>query len=554
MLCYLKDKAIRIVNVHSASTTSRTVRLDRVRFSGRSSQELQNFLLEGTPQGSSLELVSYRDGILTLALWSSQNYPKTVSYFAIDVGTRTSKRFLKINQHFLPEKSPLANTDFQYRQHKSYLVRLYQEKWGYRDYQWFFEVHFLGKPWDEDCQLGQFSNLLGSDIGSTVAFEIFDGFLYAVSSQQNLEAVEDETDSFYHCYKVDITQRSRPVEAARVWRREHAEGPINDMWTHLALHRDEATGKLLIIESRHEYTVSSGSTHQRSHYTTVLPTRKICNDDPILDLSAQPLEPSIWTPKYIFPAPRQPNLNGVIPPSGQSAFDGFQHRPRLPCHVHTEQASASSCYTRHKTRNVTYEPSSSTFLDVVSDDNPVVHCADRKCSLRLRVGTRIVLPPLYSNGCLRQPIIDNDSEEVEHSEEQFSDLETRLWPPLDAPAELIELLNVGTPAHACHVRALDVTSDERSIVYQVAGRKVEDKAIVLVGFDPQMNFDSLPRLDVPNEVVSVGQHAGEVSKATCLKARVSDGVRHQGTNKGMFCEVVEEVAEWKTLRTGFRLR
>ena len=40
---------------------------------------------------------------------------------------------------------------------------------------------------------------------------------------------------------------------ARIYRRQHAEDPINDSWTNLSLQVDESTNHLVIVESRREW-------------------------------------------------------------------------------------------------------------------------------------------------------------------------------------------------------------------------------------------------------------------------------------------------------------
>ena len=123
----------------------------------------------------------------------------------------------------------------------------------------------------------QLRNFFGVDIGQTVVFELFDGYLYAVSNQSTLEVIEVDYTSYYHCWRIDLEQGSEspwlhkryPIRHKRVWRRQHREGVINDNWTDLSLHKDEKTGIVTIVEARKEY-LGPGSEAVRTFYSQPL--------------------------------------------------------------------------------------------------------------------------------------------------------------------------------------------------------------------------------------------------------------------------------------------
>ena len=113
---------------------------------------------------------------------------------------------------------------------------------------------------------------IGSDIGSTVCFEIFGGYFYGLSSQTSLDDEVDDWISYYTCFRFPLGLQSieHNIEHAprrQLWRRSHFEGPIDERWSFLRLIRDEATSELKVIESRKEWLVRTSSA-RRTYYTT----------------------------------------------------------------------------------------------------------------------------------------------------------------------------------------------------------------------------------------------------------------------------------------------
>ena len=79
---------------------------------------------------------------------------------------------------------------------------------------------------------------------------------------------------------------------------------------------------------------------------------------------------------------------------------------------------------------------------------------------------------------------------MEGSEEKFADRGIRLWPPDEAPPQLLNILSP-----CSDMSEVEATSDERSIVYMAgSSSSPEGKAIVLINFDPAMHFPDLPFL------------------------------------------------------------
>ncbi|KAK3933512.1 hypothetical protein QBC46DRAFT_434134, partial [Diplogelasinospora grovesii] len=113
--------------------------------------------------------------------------------------------------------------------------------------------------------------MAGSDIGSTICFEIIDGYFYGLSNQTSFEVTQPELTSYYVCFRFPLNYRGfYEIEQAarkRIWRRQNAEGTIDDRWTFVRMFKDEKTGLLKVVESRKEWLPGHRSA-RRTYYTT----------------------------------------------------------------------------------------------------------------------------------------------------------------------------------------------------------------------------------------------------------------------------------------------
>lgn len=135
-----------------------------------------------------------------------------------------------------------------------------------------WQVRFIERPRDSSApswsQAIQLRNFFGIDIGQTVAFEIFDSSLYAVSNQSTFEVEEVDWTSYYHCWRIDLSVPGR-IQHKRVWRRQHREGPIRDDFTDLSLRKDEKTGIVTIIEARREWLENSSQSARTFYFQPI---------------------------------------------------------------------------------------------------------------------------------------------------------------------------------------------------------------------------------------------------------------------------------------------
>ena len=364
---------------------------------------------------------------------------------------------------------------------------------GHRD--WIvkgFNLHAdssLKKRESERCL--QLEGFVGFDTGVSHCFGLHEGFFYAVSTQCSYGIEEVDWTSYYHCLRFPLDNPSpQAIERRRIWRRQHAEGPLNDSWTDLSLKADERTGELMIVESRREWK-GGGSTSQRIFYTEPVKFRpkrtsltehsdlnssesSTIKDDIDLDSDEEANHPLL---------PENDVLTKTLDANSRPSYSPPKYR--RPSRVHPEPADAQTRnFILAHTKYRAYSSASFTFVDIVSDNTR------RKPCLLLRIGSRRLASPLNSDGYIRCPQKDGITGKLlEGSEVEYADRPTVLWPPHDAPHELLDIV---TPEHRAD--KLSASSDDRSLVYMIGPSDGCDKPIIFISFDQSIRFPGLPRL------------------------------------------------------------
>jgi hypothetical protein len=354
-------------------------------------------------------------------------------------------------------------------------------------------------------------NFVGSEIGTHVCFEIKDDYLYAVSNQTSFEEEEIDWTSYYICLRFPLSDPKRR-RWRRIWRRQHREGPINDTWTDISLQADESSKQLVIVECRREWH-GGGSESSRTYYMQPL----VCFDSgsdsdqqakqmssSASDRSDSPA-PSEGDPVYL-PVPTLPDdpLTSTLDSYSKPNYE--PPKKRLRRHYHPEYAaderppSPRRDFIRSRTKYFAYNHSACAIVDLVNDppqqSNLLSRAPDR---LRLRIGSRKRKSPIDENGeegekgLLYPPeYLDVDGMPVEFSDERFESRGIRLWPPEDAPPELLSLLCPSGKAGQVHA-----ASDERSVIYSTQpDLSGGSKPIILINFDPTIRFRGLTRLGI----------------------------------------------------------
>ncbi|KAJ4993231.1 F-box domain-containing protein [Stagonosporopsis vannaccii] len=350
----------------------------------------------------------------------------------------------------------------------------------------------------------------GNDIGSTVAFEIHDGHFYAVSNQGTYEVEEIDWTSFYHCVRIPLDD---PVEEAlqrntRLYRRQHADGPIHDSWTDLVLQHSEKTNDLYIVESRREW-VESTSRHARTFYTSRIKFNTAVSEGKAGDTGC--FDDNQATP---FPLPENDPLTTALASSHRA---NFMHTPKQYSWTRHSESLHMSCkgvtprpFILARTKFRAYNLSCSAFVDLVEDANC---CPGRLPSqlpcLRLRIGSRRMAPRAGTSSGYDGGESTGDHSLVSHDfkgdrvqfqdDTQYRYTPIRMWPPTrtDCPCtkrihhimnpEIRSDLGIGSDK-----KTITAVCDERSIVYMVKpSRSYQDRntnsdgrlgTIVLVDF------------------------------------------------------------------------
>jgi hypothetical protein len=299
-------------------------------------------------------------------------------------------------------------------------------------------------------------DLAGHDIGQSICFEIFHGHLYAVSNMVSFEDREDEQTSFYMWVCLPPTGKVVRPRPHWIWRRQHNEGPIHDLWTQISLRQDKQTGQLMIFECRREWR-GGASDSVRTCYC-----RPLLSD---IQSSSGSSEPPIYAPS----------------------------ERRLPRDVHAEYTSEDDCLQKidfilANVRYRTYNSYASTFLDLVNDPQRDPPYGIPQDQLRLRTRSRKRKGPLDDRGMLI-PLETSSGEPIPGSEERFISRRIELWPPDNVSEAVGSLLRSSTD-----IAGIRAMADERSLVY-LADVKDNLPVIILISFDPNIRIPSMQRPD-----------------------------------------------------------
>lgn len=514
LLAYQKGRLVRILNVHEASTTEGVV------FSNLIGPQV--FGIEC--KHSIIELCNLQDGLLSV-IFRGDTIPLRWRHWLLVIDVHED-RLAGARVRLAVDLWIPRDVVFIVRNDKRFLCAMSPTGTSVngRHREWVCKVCDLQNPSPRPTTL-QIPGLAIGEIGKGLVFEVFDGYLYAVSTQAPYELDEPEWLSFYTCFQFPLNNpSSTTLTAIRIWRRHHKEGPINDLWTDLKLHKDETTGELYIIEARKEWTGDT-SVQKRSWYRQTLPSRfpppegvikdigeEIVNNSnsQLQDFTANqdpaPLSVSDQDPPYLFAMPPSDEESDHDFFTTALSLEQWPGHSRLPFNTHPEYPvnapapSTVDSFMLAKSKYRGYNPSAAAFLDLVIDDRQPATHSDWAQQIRLRIGSRREASPLDKNGMIHDRYIDSrNGKPVPDSERRYVDKGIRLWPPADAPAALQDLLNghsglidMNNVRKGCRTHG-DITaiSDERSIIYLVKERgatETDNGRLILVNFDEHIQF------------------------------------------------------------------
>ncbi|CAO2651985.1 Nn.00g002680.m01.CDS01 [Neocucurbitaria sp. VM-36] len=451
ILCMLEGDTVRISDVHA---TSDTIQLD---LTAIIAPILESAFV--SPGYFKVALLHYSDGILAVHAFG-EGQANIDHIFAISTATHQPNAGRVIRAFHLESSSKLF-----VRHNAHYLY--YGTHTGIGDdghHKWEIDGISLHKnfpmPTRERPLL--LENFHGTDIGSTIAFEMHNDYFYAVSNQGTFEVEEIDYTSFYHWVRFPVDQPLPEFveKNERLYRRQHRQGPIHDSWTDLSLQLDERTNKTVIVESRREWAQAS-SRQSRTFYVTHLKSEEASSPS----ASSPTAEPSdgLLLPDDILASlvdsSNNPNYMHTPP-----QYSWSQH-PEFSKH---EVSPRSFILARTKFRAYNY--SCTSFLDLVEDERCCNDPTKPPC-LRLRIGSRreapLDLPPSNPKG--KERFDEMEPTFVDKTPYQHSPI--RMWPPpasrCPCSKRLHDILSPPLPSGSSHSISVNGVLDSRSLVYMV---------------------------------------------------------------------------------------
>ncbi|KAJ5730566.1 uncharacterized protein N7483_005074 [Penicillium malachiteum] len=467
-LCYRAGHDIRLLNVHAGGKQERVLNL----------LDLLRRLHSGPDAVDRVSLLQYADGILVFRVKEFNEQDDML--LAIDMSVRPTnlKKGRLVLQRTVPASAPMF-----VRHSRSYLWYGVFTAMGGSDGVWAIHGADITSPDTRDTRF-TLDRIVDGDLGQSLCFEMYNEHLYAVSTQATTGQAEVYS-SFYRwsCY---APRRDGRQQDGTIWRREHCEGPINEMWTDLSIRIDEVTGNPVILECRREWPAGKSENH-RTYYTQPLPMPEEVfgmDDEGSSDSDCLPFAQEDDLDEALTNTHRPANSHR---PAKRLRRD--YHAEYEPSHDHTLRQEFIAARTKHRTYNL----AASTFIDLVND--PVAGGVRSQDRLRLRTVSRKRKSPIDEEGddghqglILGPTQYNDDGIPLEGSEERFMSRGVHMWPPEDSPTELHRILCPDS-----RINSVRVISDERSILYsiQCSGLPVDHKAIILISFDPKIHFKTL---------------------------------------------------------------
>ncbi|KAL8638613.1 MAG: hypothetical protein Q9228_004246 [Teloschistes exilis] len=508
---YVRGNLIRVLDVHSALDTEAVIDCSLV------AQQL----LEVDCRQTEVELYNLQCGLLTILfhglLRTTRAWRSWLVVIDVDHYNITFDRFIFIKDLWTAEEIIVRNNE----KHLCVISPFGVSANG-RHREWVCKVWDVEHPILAPLLL-QIPDLGIGEIGHDLVFEIFGEYLYIVSTQAPYDLDEPEWISYYNCFRLPLDNpHILTLEKLRSWRRDHSEGPINNLWTSLSLEQDESSGDLVVIEARKEWTGSS-SVQRRTWYKHVLPSRFTTSETAVennenstgsdgqnnsaAQASLASSNGMVQDLPFLFAMPpneaardAEASAAGMVP--GQQPISS-----RIPCDMHSEYPANGPMpefvdnTVLAKSKHRTYELRAQAFIDLLVDDREPHQQSSWKQQIRLRVGSRRECSPLNDEGMVHNHLINpSTGKAVENSEVRYQDMGIHLWPPTDAPMVLQDLLNGGSDPRdeasdgKMRCKALgDVSaiSDERSILYLVKekGAALDDWGrLILINFDKHIRF------------------------------------------------------------------
>ncbi|TPX13250.1 uncharacterized protein E0L32_006223 [Thyridium curvatum] len=480
MLLYLDGLSLRMLDLHNSADEEAVVDI----------HSILNIAIDGTQLVcDTFQPLHYADGIVSCLCrfrtplpedWLLLFNPTTKWYKGIHLNS-AFKLFVRNNKNHVLFGTHTGASEDNYRR-------------------WVIQAYDIcnDKLFDPSMVL---ENLPGSDIGSTVCFEVFGDYFYALSNETTFGLDGFDWTSYYHCFRFPVCHPSpdkiEVLAEDMLWRRKHAEGPLDDRWTFLKLEPHENTKKLQIVESRKEW-LGGRSSARRTYYT--------------LETSFSETDRYVDEKAAAAPAAQQSGadqfrvLHGTS--DAESAKTAFQKEgtsvspQRSPHHVHPgDDGALIIMSTLSKTFIRSYHTTCSTFMDLIDEPSDEAPFTPR---IRLRAGSRKLRPyterkASENEGKGKQveadlQVADSLIYPGKEIKRLYRESEVRIWPPE-------KLAGVGGPdvdkLHQVLVppgfqgQVTNGMWDKRSLVYSISGADPSLKAIIFINFDPAIRLQGV---------------------------------------------------------------
>ena len=486
-------------------------------------------------------IITYRD--------SQFQTSNLLSYLALDLDLAGS--FNQVVKQF-HTKIPYNSHSF-IRQTESgavygYLSQSLNRWHGHR--QWIFEYWRFSNLGDyKKRTLPTLQTHPGNDISSSVVFEIFDDKFYVISSQDSLTSEDSNPVSHYYvsCYPLSAEESQAP-KSWKLWRRLHRAGPLDDNWTNLRLCRDESTGRLVIAETRKEWSAKLRN-FKRTHYTQDLLKEadygevdsRNSEEEPGGSLISREIDDEYCTPPPDVIETAKIELERLLSRRVQQIAKEPTGKTWHSEYLGDSPPAGYREYLSSRVRYSAYNKSSAAYLDLVIDE-------ELANSPRVRIQSRKKKPlPTESRPLTALTCADRQHTEGVGEEECYMDVATKLWPASNAPQQLLGMLNPTSQTSNVRYRAV---SDERCLIYMAESPSegsVKSQPIILISFDPSIRFEGLPQLEnqwSPED----GVHELETS----CQAPESEKQAKSRVKQKLTWQTVS--ASWRRIRQGFSLR
>ncbi|KAK0662526.1 hypothetical protein QBC41DRAFT_235137 [Cercophora samala] len=341
VLCYIRRRELRILNLHRSASHEIVINL----------RALLHLAIQESraKRRYKVRLLYYAHDIVSCLYTHAKPDQEQVSWL-LAFNVRTGQ---------LVTVRPLASTAKIFvRNDSNFLYYGTNSEIGRDLYRYWviWEFDLTTRRWSSDKS--EIPWVIGVDVGSTICFEIFDGWFYAISNQAALEVEEVDWMSHYTCFRFPVTKngfKSPKAPDPPIFRRNQHEGVIDDRWYLLRMFKDESTGELKVVESRKEW-LAGRIWPRRTYYTTVVNFNEATSELAEETSSRAPLTDSPGASSSETPALKMPHAEHTVTPS------------RDPHHVHPGDDNASSLMLAvSKTPIRCYYSACQTFLDIVDD-------------------------------------------------------------------------------------------------------------------------------------------------------------------------------------------